>query len=402
VIFVTIYVSAQIDATGKAFNTFLGWNYYTGALVGFTVVLTYITSGGFLAVAWSDVFQGALMFLGLVFLPVVAIASAGGLGAVTDGLRAADPSLLSLAGSDGWTAVSIAGAIGLSLIGLGFLGSPQIFVRFIAMRSEKEIAKGTAVALIWTLLADSGAVLIGMVGRHLATLQAYPQGIPTGDPASGLAIEGAPTEVTPLGALLGSDGEQVLHFLVVDMLPALLVGLYIAIVLSAIMSTVDSLLVLASSAAVRDWYQKVQNPDMADDTLVGASRKATFGLALASLVIALSVSVLYPERTIFWYVIFGWSGIAATFCPTLILSLFWSKMTSKGALAAMITGFLCVPLFAFLAPKLPGIGPILKALDTLPPSFLLSGLAGIFVSLADKEGQAKLFGIESELEEAAR
>ena len=78
-VFVTIYVSAQIDATGAAFESFLGWNYTVGALVGFGIVLAYIVSGGFLAVAWSDVFQGTLMVLGLVLLPIVGWFTVGGM-----------------------------------------------------------------------------------------------------------------------------------------------------------------------------------------------------------------------------------------------------------------------------------------------------------------------------------
>jgi hypothetical protein len=91
VVFVTIYVSAQIDATGTAFETFLGWNYYLGVFVGFGVVLVYIVSGGFVAVVWSDVFQGALMVGGLVALPIVGLVLVGGPGAVIDGLSAQDP-----------------------------------------------------------------------------------------------------------------------------------------------------------------------------------------------------------------------------------------------------------------------------------------------------------------------
>lgn len=368
VIFVTIYVSAQIHATGQAFEDFLGWNYYVGSVAGFAVVLVYISVGGFLAVAWSDVFQGALMFLGLVLLPIVAFSIAGGPAVVFGQLAAIDPSLMNLGGADGWTATSIAGAIGLSLIGLGFLGSPQIFVRFIAMRSESEIRKGTAVALIWTIFADSGAVLIGIVGR----------------------------------VVLGVEGEEVLPQLVEHTMPALLVGIYIAVVLAAIMSTVDSLLVVASSAAVRDWHQQVKNPDMPDEDLVGASRKATVALAAVALAVAIGVAVLTGRGSVFWFVIFGWSGIAATFCPTIILSLFWSKMTARGALAAMITGFLAVPLFKFGAPHLPGIGEVMVELTELPPSFLLSGLVAVLVSLSDPDGQEALAGVEDELLEAGR
>ncbi len=360
-VFVTIYVSAQIDATGKAFEGFLGWNYYTGVAVGFAVVVTYITSGGFLAVAWSDVFQGALMFLGLVLLPIVAIGAAGGWGAVTSGLSAISPDLLSATGGTGWTAVTTAEIIGLALIGLGFLGSPQIFVRFIALRDESEIRNGTLVALVWTLLADSGAVLIGMVGR--------------------VALSGPGGDMAAFGG-----SEAVLPALVEHTFPAVIVGLYIAIVLSAIMSTVDSLLVVAGSAAVRDWYQKVRHPELADETLLSLSRKATFGLAVMGLAVAMGVALSTPDRTIFWFVIFGWSGIAATFCPVIILSLFWPAMTGRGAMAAMIAGFAGVPFFKFLAPKLPGIGEVLGAMGELPPSFAVAFGVAVLVSLLDPRG----------------
>ncbi|MFK7989068.1 MAG: sodium/proline symporter [Sandaracinaceae bacterium] len=363
VIFVTIYVSAQIDATGKAFESFLGWNYYVGIGVGFTVVLVYILAGGFLAVAWSDVFQGSLMFAGLVGLPIVGIVTLGGWGPTADRLAAIDPGLLSLAGPDGWSTATVLSIISLSMIGLGFLGSPQIFVRFIALKSEHEIKKGAAVAILFTVLADAGAVLIGMVGRALLT-------------EPGQALD----------SVLGNQGEDVLPLAVEALLPLVLVGVFVAIVLSAIMSTVDSLLVLAASALVRDWHQKVRRPELPDEALVGLSRKATFGLAAVALLISLGVAVTTPDRTVFWFVIFGWSGISATFCPVTILSLFWSRMTAKGAMAAMATGFLAVPLFKFAAPALPSVGSFFETLGELPPAFVASFVAGVVVSLMDKDG----------------
>jgi len=380
VIFVTIYVSAQIDATGTAFETFLGVEYLTGALVGFGVVMVYSVSGGFLAVVWSDVFQGTLMFFGLVTLPLVAWWSLPGDGLAVQ-LEAIDPNLLSLAGADGWTWTTIAATASLALIGLGFLGSPQIFVRFLALRDEKEIDKGTMVAFTWTLLADAGAVLVGMVGR--AALH-----------RPGEAMIGK-------DGVFGNGGQDVLPLLVEHTFPAMIVGLYIAIVLSAIMSTVDSLLVVASSAAVRDCYQKVLRPELKDDELVSLSRKATLGLGLVALVVAMTVATVSETRTIFWFVIFGWSGIAATFCPTMILSLYWKGMTARGALAAMVSGFVSVPLFKFGAPHLPVVGELFAALEELPPAFLVSALAGVVVSLADAAGREAVAPVAAELDEAA-
>ena len=283
-IFVSIYVSAQIDATGKAFEDFLNWNYYTGIAVGFAVVVTYITSGGFLAVAWSDVFQGALMFLGLVFLPVIALSNLGGWSAMIDGLTRIDPVLLSAAGEGGWSSGNIAEVIGLSLIGLGFLGSPQIFVRFISLRDESEITKGTAVALIWTLLADSGAVLIGMIGR--------------------VALTGATGDMAAFGGK-----ESVLPALVEHTFPLIIIGLYIAIVLSAIMSTIDSLLVVASSAVVRDWYQKFQYPM----SLIEAIKVACGNKEIAERYLrAVRGKILHSRPPTFWRILSPERIIATT------------------------------------------------------------------------------------------
>ena len=386
-VFVAIYVSAQIHATGKAFHTFLEWNYYSGAAVGLAVVMVYIVSGGFLAVVWSDVFQGAMMFVGLVTLPIVGLIAAGGFGPVIEGLREQNPTLLSLAGESGqWSVMSVAIAVGLVGIGLGFLGSPQVFVRFLAMRTERDIPKGTAVALVWTLLADSGAVLIGMIGRHLYVNagQAVTDGIPGGK-------------------------EGVLPLMVDSLLPLVFIGLFMAVVLAAIMSTIDSLLVVASSAFVRDYWQKVRRPDIPDKDLMRMSRWVTFVIALVAFGIAMVVAgIMGTETDIFWYVIFGWSGIAATFCPTIMMSLFWRRFTVRGALAAMVTGFVSVGLFALLLPNLDkllgidsetatggeqtivAISAFFGNLAEMVPSFAMSFLAGILVSLFDRKGRSRI------------
>ncbi len=105
-------------------------------------------------------------------------------------------------------------------------------------------------------------------------------------------------------------------------------------------------------------------------------------MALFALSIALLVAYNVPGRTIFWFVIFGWSGIAATFCPVIILSLFWKDYNEKGAIASMISGFLGVPIFKFLAPNLPTIGPYFGAIAELGPAFLLSMIVGYVVTKA--------------------
>ena len=360
-LFVVIYVSAQIDITGKTFESFLNINYYTGILMGFGIVLMYISAGGFLAVAWSDFFQGMLMFIGLVILPIVTIFYIPDLSAFCKGLSAIDPGLTDIWGSGGFNLLNLVSVIGLISIGIGFLGSPQVYVRFMSIKDENEIKKGKWVAVWYTLITDTAAVTIGLLGRYLLTSVGQ-------DPV--LAI--------------GHAGEDVLASLLDMVMPNVIIGVYIAAVLSAIMSTVDSLLVVASSAVTRDFYQQIFHPEIKNDALTSLSKKVTVVIAILALSIALLVSVLSPDRTVFWFVIFGWSGIAATFVPVIILSLLWDGFTEKGAIASMIVGFLSVSIFKFIIPKLPTVGIYFDKLDVMFPSVLLAMIAGYCISKIEK------------------
>ena len=360
--FVVIYVSAQIDITGKAFESFLGYNYYFGILIGFGIVVTYIFSGGFLAVAWSDLFQGSIMFLALLVLPITAYLQLPNKMTFLQGLKDIDPALVNIWGDGGFTFMNVLSVIGLLSIGIGFLGSPQVYVRFIAIKNTQEIKKGKIVAVVYTLVSSSCAVMIGMIGRFMFTTNSQ-------NPET----------------VLGPAGENVLYLLLIEIMPTIVVGIYIAALLSAVMSTVDSLLVVASSAVTRDFYQKIVNPLIDQKTLIILSKKITLGLALFALFVAVSVSIISPDRTIFWFVIFGWSGIAATFCPVIILAIFWNDFDENGAIASMITGFLSVPIFKFLVPKLENIGIYFEKIDVLLPSVILAISAGYFTTIIKRK-----------------
>lgn len=356
-IFVLIYISAQIDATGSAFERFLGWDYYYGAIIGFVIVVIYCVIGGFLAVAWTDMFQGAVMLLCLVMLPTVAFFMLSDSNNIVTGLREIDPNLLSFSGEYGFGVLGGMSILGMLFIGLGFLGSPQIFARFIAIKNKDELNKGRWVALGFTFLVGTSAVSIGILGRYIFT------------------SVGIDPETT-----LGNGAQNVMPNLVEHTFPPLIVGLYVAAVLSAIMSTVSSLLILASGAITRDFYQKIFNPKLQGTSEARISRNVTVVLAIIALSIAIIVSIISPTRTIFWFVIFGWSGIAATFCPMVILSLFWKKYTTSGAITSMVVGFISIPFFKFVAPMIDGIGVYFVALDSLPPAFMASMLTGYLVS----------------------
>lgn len=374
-IFVLIYISAQIDATGSAFETFLDWDYHTGAAVGFLIVAVYCIAGGFLAAAWTDMFQGAVMLVCLVLLPVVAFFTIDNSGAIYSGLQQIDPGLVNIWGPGGFNLMNLSVVIGMALIGLGFLGSPQVFARHIAIRDEDQINRGSWVAVVFTILVDSAAVSIGILGRYAFTSQ-------------GVEPE----------TVLGNGAQNVLSELVEFTFPPWIVGLYVAAVLSAIMSTVSSLLVMASGSITHDIYERLVNPGITDRDAAALCRRVTLFMAGLALALALTVSVLSPDRTIFWFVIFGWSGIAATFCPMIILSLFWPAFTERAAIASMVTGFLMTIVSKFVLQELETVGQYFVALETMPPSFLSALLVGYIVALLWPDEVLK-DGYERELEQ---
>ena len=357
VVFIVIYVASQIDVTGVAFNSMLGIDYKLGAIIGFLIVLAYIFIGGFVAAVWSDLFQGLLMFFGLVLLPIVVWFSMDHGAGVTEGLNAIDPTLTNIMGrsSDGW--MNLFTILGFSMIGLGFLGSPQVYVRFMSIKDENEIDKGKWVATAFTLLTDTAAVTIGILARIYFT------------------SEGQDPE-----AVLGNNGADVLSMVTEEFLPTVLVAIFVAIVLSAIMSTIDSLLILASSAITRDFYQKIFRPNIKDASLTKISRISTVIMAFSALIIAMIMNYVSPDRQIFWVILFGWSGIAATFCPVIILTLFWKGYSEKGAIASMISGFIAVILFNFIFKEIESVGRYFVAMDVLFPSFVFAMLVGFIVS----------------------
>jgi sodium/proline symporter len=306
---VAAYTAAQLTASGKAFSAFLGTSYTGGVWIGAAVILFYTTVGGFKAVAYSDLLQGGLMFLCLLVLPIVAVAEAGGWDALMSGIGAIDPALLRPMGSLGISWAGVASAVGFAGVGLAFLGVPQLLTRFMSARDQGQIVEGGLIAVVCIVVFDVGAVLTGVSGRYL-----FP----------GLA-----------------DPETVLPVMSAELFPSVVTGLVLVVVLAAIMSTVDSLLILASSATVRDVLQKVVRPDLTDRQVSLLGKAATVVIGAGGLAFALSES-----RMIFWFTLFAWSGLASAFATVVLCSLFWKGTTRAGAIAGMVGGFLTAVAWA--------------------------------------------------------
>jgi sodium/proline symporter len=302
-VMVGAYVAAQMVATGKAFAGFTELGYSTGVLLGAAVIILYTLVGGYKAVAWTDLIQGVLMLLGLILLPLAAISAGQGWNSVMNNLNQQDPGLLSLWGPEGRNTAAFVGVFSFLAIGLPFMGVPQLMVRFMSARSEKSLVPAMAISVVVILLFDLGAVLTGMAGRAI-----FP----------GL-----------------EDPETILPVLSTSLLPPALSGVMMVIVLAAIMSTVDSLLILASSAVVRDYWQKIRGSALGDRALAQRGKLVTLLIGIAGIVFA-----LYQTPLIFWFVLFAWSGLGAAFGPVLLCALWYPKTTLNGAIAGMLGGFL--------------------------------------------------------------
>jgi sodium/proline symporter len=298
------YVAAQMTAAGKAFSSSLGFEgksgYVLGVVIGAAVIILVTSLGGFRAVAWTDLFQGLLVAIALIALPLYAIARLGGFGALVQGLGAIDPNLLS-AGGGRLGPVLWGFIIGQLGIGLGYPGMPHVITRYMAARDDRQVQKLQVIAMFWGVAVFYGAGLVGLAGR--VTLP-------------GLA-----------------DGEQALMALALQLVHPVLAGLLLAAVISAILSTVSSQLLVAASAVSYDVVEKTLGKASDDRRSLILGRWTVAVVGLLGILVALS-----EVRLVFWFVLFAWSGLGAAFAPLILLALLRRGVNRHGALAAMLTG----------------------------------------------------------------
>ena len=301
VIMVTTYVTAQMVATGKAFSSFLGMEYATGVVVGSVFIIGYTFVGGYKAVSYTDVVQGVLMLVGLIAVPAAAIVAAGGWDSVQASLMQQDPALLDMfAISNGPALIGIASLVA---VGLPFLGVPQLLIRFMSARDDGEILKARIMSVVVMIVFTAGAVTAGVAGRAL-----YP----------GLA-----------------DHETIFPVISSNLFPPVIAGMLLVVVLSAIMSTVDSLLLLASSAVVRDTYQKIMGSNESDERLSNYGKAITIVIGIIAVVLGVQ-----EPRVIFHFVLASWSGLGSAFGPAVLGILYYKRITWMGVLCGMSGGFI--------------------------------------------------------------
>ena len=323
------YIAAQFGAAAAAFETQFTLGRTESVLLGAGVILLYSLMGGFWAVSLTDTLQGAIMVLIAVLLPVLAVIAAGGPAGVAATLAAQEaPDYLDpFGGKAGFAFLGF--ALGIASIGLGTYGQPHLLARLMAVRDEDARRRGFVVAIVWALLVYAGMASMALAGRALLP---------------GLA-----------------DGETLFYALAAGLLPAVLAGLVIAAILSAVMSTVDSLLIAAAAAAAHDMRL----------LSVFKGRAVLVSRIVMAVICALAVSLtLALPATVFDRVLFSWSALGAAFGPVVVARVAGVEPRGWAILAAIVSGFAATVLFYAFgqadAAALEGIAATLARLAALP------------------------------------
>lgn len=342
ILFFIIYTSSGFVAAGKLFNTIFGIPYLHALLLGAFVVVFYTFLGGFSAVALTDFIQGTMMFFTVIYVPVAATIAMGGPMPTLDILSKEGADFFSFfPDSTGMSAllVMIVSSLGW---GLGYFGQPHILVKFMAIGDPKELKKSTRIAMTWVLLSLTFAIAIGVVGKAYLS--------------------------TPLE---NANAERVFILMAESLSAPFITGIIWSAILAAIMSTSSSQLLVTSSAVSRDLFQAFLKKDASEKTLIRVSRLSV--LLVSAIAVYLGSD---PNSYIFSIVSYAWAGFGACFGATVLLSLYWKRMTLKGAYAGVIVGGVTVLIWKQFG---------WFGLYELVPGFFFSIAAIIIVSLLDKE-----------------
>ncbi|MBR6114507.1 MAG: sodium/proline symporter [Oscillospiraceae bacterium] len=338
----TVYAASSIKACGTLFHTVLGVDPRPAMYVAAIIIIGYTFLGGFNAVCWTDFFQGMLMLGALLIVPIIATLTLGGSG--SDSVPAEYFTLFTnmqdVISGLGW--------------GLGYFGMPHIIIRFMSIKSQKELKKASCIGICWNFLILTFSVLVGVVGRRVMNE----------------GIDGSIVFITMVRSIFSGP------------VLGLISGLLLSAILAGAMSTADSQLLAASSAFASDVYKPlIRKGKSTDREMLWAGRWVVLAIAAVALMIAAD-----PDSgTIMNLVENAWGIFGAAFGPVILLSLYWKRMTFSGAAAGVVVGA-AVDVLWLMFLSSTGIYEII-------PGFFAGLLACVFVSLSGRTDSAveKLF-----------
>ena len=355
VIFFAVYCASALAAGGQLFQSIFGVDYKIALTLGALVILIYTFLGGFMAVCVTDFIQGTLMLIALLAVPIFAVVFMGNAGlSVSAGLTdaiAENPGFVNL--FHGATPVGVISGLAW---GLGYFGMPHILVRFMAVKSEKEMTKSKGVAITWVTISLIMAAVIGIVGRAYMDFDKM-------------------NEVGTEKIFI----EMIKKVFTEEMNAPIVAGIFLCGILAAIMSTADSQLLVSASAVAEDIFKGVIKKDASDKKVMIVSRATIVIIAILAYIIAWN-----PDSSVMSLVSDAWAGLGSAFGPLVLMSLFWKRTNLPGAIAGLVSGAGVVILWDYIPVV---AGETIKAatgLYSLAVGFPVSLIFIILVSLITK------------------
>lgn len=337
VVFFIFYIASGLYAGAILLGTTFGISYSHALWLSTAIIMLYTSIGGFLAVSWTDFFQGNLMLLCLLMAPYYALQGMGGLEGGLQKLLLVQPDYLSL--KEGLSFLKL---LSLFSWGLGYFGMPHILVRFMAVKTVKEIPLARRVCISWMILSLLGAIAVGMVGAMHFSSQ-------------------------PL-----ANQETVFMELSKTVFSPWIVGIILAAILSSSMCAIDSQMLAASSALTEDVYRVFFARTASQKELVWVGRFTVFMVAAIAVYIARK-----PNQSIMDLVAFAWAGLGATFAGPVVCSLYWKRTTRNSIVVGMLLGAGVV-----IGWKISGLDKIIYG---ILPGTVASFLGIMVVSLGEKK-----------------
>lgn len=358
IIFFVPYTASGFSACGKLFGTLFGVDYHIAMIVSAIVIVGYTSLGGFNAASVTDFIQSIIMTIALLIVLVFGVKQAGGMEAVIDNAKGLAGYLNMFQGHNpetGEAATYSAFSVASTLAwGLGYFGMPHILLRFMAIENPNKVKLSRRVASVWVVISMAVAVLIGVVGIAMVNKGVLP------------AFKDSETIIIQISTFLSKMG----------IVPALIAGVILAGILASTMSTADSQLLAASSAASENIIGGLFRINLSEKGQMIVARVTLIVISVIGVVLAWDA-----DSSVFRIVSFAWAGFGAAFGPVVLLSLFWKRSNKYGAIAGMVAGGAMVFIWKFAIAKLGGVFEIYELL----PAFLIGLAVNVIVSLATKK-----------------
>ena len=334
-IFFVVYCASGMVSGARLFEQTFGLDYQNALLIGAVSTILYVCIGGFLAVSWTDAVQATLMIFALVITPVIIIADVGSISEANALVAAKGPDMANIL-----KGTTFIGLISLAGWGLGYMGQPHILVRFMAASTVRGMGGARRISFAWMIFCLLGAVMVGYYGVAFAAK--HPD----------ISVD---------------NPEQIFIIVTQTLFTPWLAGILLSAILAAVMSTLSCQLLVSSTTLTADFYHRLIRKSASQTELVWVGRIMLLLVAAVAYIIAMD-----PNSGILKLVSYAWAGFGASFGPTVLISVFWKKMTLPGAVFGMISGAVTVIVWEYFN---------FLDLYSLVPGFIISCVVIFVVSL---------------------